>query len=113
MKLQKPFKGVPNGKIFPIQYKAGDECPPELEDGARALGALPAKKTAAAGGKTGGKSGGKSAGSKKAETPSESETVSQTEGEGAGDTSDTETPETEADDTAEAKQSEPPADLVG
>lgn len=40
MKLTKPFRGVPNGEIYPVEYKAGDECPPELEAGAVALGAL-------------------------------------------------------------------------
>lgn len=39
-KLTKPFRGVPNGEIYPVEYKAGDECPAELEAGAIALGAL-------------------------------------------------------------------------
>ena len=39
-KLTKPFRGVPNGEIYPIEYEAGDECPPELEAGALSLGAL-------------------------------------------------------------------------
>jgi len=39
-KLTKAFRGVPDGEIYPIQYKPGDECPPELEAGARASGAL-------------------------------------------------------------------------
>lgn len=39
MKLAKPFLGVPNGEIYPVQYDAGDECPPELEAAAIALGA--------------------------------------------------------------------------
>lgn len=40
MKLIKPFKGVPAGEIYPVEYEPGDECPPELEAGARELGAL-------------------------------------------------------------------------
>ncbi len=40
-KLTKAFRGVPDGEIYPIQYQPGDECPPELEAGARASGALP------------------------------------------------------------------------
>jgi hypothetical protein len=40
MKLSKPFKGVPDGAIYPVEYQAGDECPPELEAGARELDAL-------------------------------------------------------------------------
>lgn len=39
-KLTKPFRGVPNGEIYPVEYEAGDECPAELEAGAFALGAL-------------------------------------------------------------------------
>lgn len=39
-KLTKPFRGVPNGEIYPVEYHAGDECPPELEAGAIALDAL-------------------------------------------------------------------------
>lgn len=39
-KLTKSFRGVPAGEIYPVQYKPGDECPPELEDAARSLGAI-------------------------------------------------------------------------
>ncbi|WP_117310039.1 hypothetical protein [Stenotrophomonas sp. G4] len=39
-KLIKPFRGVPEGKIYPIQFAAGDVCPPELEAGALSVGAL-------------------------------------------------------------------------
>lgn len=39
-KLIKPFRGVPNGEIYPKQYEAGDECPQELEAGAAEIGAL-------------------------------------------------------------------------
>ncbi|QOY96339.1 hypothetical protein IM543_11255 [Massilia sp. UMI-21] len=42
MKLTKPFLGVPDGEIYPVQYEAGDECPPELETAAIALGAADA-----------------------------------------------------------------------
>ena len=38
--LKDTFLGVPNGEIYPIEYKAGDECPPELESAARSLGLL-------------------------------------------------------------------------
>lgn len=39
-KFIKPFRGVPEGKIYPIQFAAGDDCPPELEAGALSVGAL-------------------------------------------------------------------------
>lgn len=39
-KFTKPFRGVPEGKIYPIQFAAGDDCPPELEAGALSVGAL-------------------------------------------------------------------------
>lgn len=39
-KLIKAFRGVPKGAIYPVAYEAGQECPPELEAGARELGAL-------------------------------------------------------------------------
>jgi len=39
-KLKKPFCGVPNGEIYPVDYAAGDECPAELVAAATALGAL-------------------------------------------------------------------------
>lgn len=50
-KFIKPFRGVPDGEIYPKQFEAGDECPSELEAGARELGALEGsedKKAAAA-----------------------------------------------------------------
>lgn len=31
MKFNKPFRGVPKGAIYPVEYQPGDECPPELE----------------------------------------------------------------------------------
>lgn len=40
MKLTKAFRGVPSGKIYPVQYEVGDECPPELEAAATEQGAL-------------------------------------------------------------------------
>lgn len=40
MQLAQPFLGVPDGEIYPIQYQPGDECPPELESAATALGAF-------------------------------------------------------------------------
>ena len=39
-KLTKDFRGVRDGEIYPVDFAAGDECPPELEAGARSLGAL-------------------------------------------------------------------------
>ncbi|PXX14522.1 hypothetical protein [Paraburkholderia tropica] len=47
----KPFRGVPQGEIYPKRYEAGEECPAELEAAAREAGAIEgaeAKKTAAA-----------------------------------------------------------------
>ncbi|MDF2863647.1 MAG: hypothetical protein K0S02_3919 [Achromobacter mucicolens] len=41
-KLIKAFRGVPKGAIYPVEFAAGEECPPELEAGARDLGALEA-----------------------------------------------------------------------
>lgn len=43
-KLTKPFRGVPDGEIYPVEYGPGDECPKELEAAAKALGALEAPK---------------------------------------------------------------------
>jgi hypothetical protein len=39
-KLKKPVFGVPAGDVYPREIPAGEECPPELEGAARALGAL-------------------------------------------------------------------------
>ena len=39
-KLIREFDGVPAGEIYPVTFKAGDECPPELEAAARAVGAI-------------------------------------------------------------------------
>lgn len=41
-KFSKAFRGVPAGKIYPQDYAAGDDCPPELEAAARDAGALSA-----------------------------------------------------------------------
>lgn len=41
-KLIKAFRGVPKGAIYPVEFAAGEECPPELEAGARDSGALEA-----------------------------------------------------------------------
>jgi hypothetical protein len=38
--FSRAFMGVPNGEIYPREFQAGDECPPELEAAARELGAL-------------------------------------------------------------------------
>jgi hypothetical protein len=43
MKFAKEFRGVPTGEIYPVEYQPGDTCPPELEAGAIALGALEEK----------------------------------------------------------------------
>lgn len=40
MQFTKPFQGVPNGEIYPVNYQPGDECPPELESAATDLGAF-------------------------------------------------------------------------
>lgn len=42
MQFARPFLGVPDGEIYPVQYQAGDECPPELEASAIALEAIDA-----------------------------------------------------------------------
>ena len=39
-KLTKAFRGVRDGEIYPVDFEPGEECPPELEAGARSLGAL-------------------------------------------------------------------------
>ena len=46
MKFIKPFRGVPNGRIYPVQFEVGDECPPELETAARAENVLETEKKA-------------------------------------------------------------------
>lgn len=43
-KFDKPFRGVRSGEIYPEQFKAGDECPPELEKAARDCGVLAQEK---------------------------------------------------------------------
>lgn len=40
MKFTAPFKGVPDGEIYPRDYEPGEDCPPELEHAAREAGAL-------------------------------------------------------------------------
>lgn len=40
MQFSQPFRGVPNGEIYPIDYEPGQECPPELEASAIALEAI-------------------------------------------------------------------------
>lgn len=39
-KFIKPFYGVRSQEIYPTHFEPGDECPPELEDAARADGAI-------------------------------------------------------------------------
>ncbi|WP_198388661.1 hypothetical protein [Burkholderia ubonensis] len=38
--FSKVWRGVPEGKIYPVTYEPGDECPPELEGAAAAADAL-------------------------------------------------------------------------
>ena len=40
MKFSKAFTGVKAGDVYPTEFKAGDECPPELLDAAKELGAV-------------------------------------------------------------------------
>ncbi len=40
MRLTKAFKGCRAGEVHPTQFKAGDECPPELEHAAKELDIL-------------------------------------------------------------------------
>jgi hypothetical protein len=40
MKLAKDFECCPKGEIYPRIIAAGEDCPPELEASARALGLL-------------------------------------------------------------------------
>lgn len=43
MKFSKPFYGVKDGEIYPTQFQAGDECPEELLDAAKEVGAVEVK----------------------------------------------------------------------
>ena len=45
-KFAKPFSGVPDGAIYPVQYEPGQDCPPELEPSAQAMGVLEQDKPA-------------------------------------------------------------------
>lgn len=47
-KLTKAIVGVRNGKVYPESFEAGADCPAELEDAARVLGALGEKPSKAA-----------------------------------------------------------------
>lgn len=42
--FSKPFRGVKSQEIYPTEFLAGDECPPELEEAANELGVLAGKK---------------------------------------------------------------------
>jgi hypothetical protein len=44
MKFTKPFMGVPNGRVYPEMFEAGEECPPELVEAAVELGAVESKR---------------------------------------------------------------------
>lgn len=50
MQFSNPFRGVPNGQIYPVDYEPGQECPPELQASAIALGAIDAPDAGAGGG---------------------------------------------------------------
>jgi len=43
-KFTKAFCGCKAGDIYPTDFVPGDDCPAELEDAARSVGALPAVK---------------------------------------------------------------------
>lgn len=43
-KFTKPFLGVPDGEIYPVQYEKGDEVPAELLDAAKEAGCISSKK---------------------------------------------------------------------
>lgn len=47
-KFSKAFLGCKSGEIYPTQFHEGDECPSELEDAARSVGALDVKAQKAA-----------------------------------------------------------------
>lgn len=57
MKLAKDFYCAPKGEIYPRVIPAGEACPPELVDSARALGLLEEEEKNAGDGKAGGKAG--------------------------------------------------------
>ncbi|MBK1780565.1 hypothetical protein JHL22_04985 [Advenella sp. WQ 585] len=43
MKFIKPFKGCKQGDLYPTQFVEGDECPDELLDAAKEVGAVDVK----------------------------------------------------------------------
>lgn len=45
-KFLKAFRGVKDGDIYPTDFEAGEDCPPELEAGAESLDALAPTKAA-------------------------------------------------------------------
>lgn len=45
-KLKFPIHGVADGEIYPRAFASGEECPAELEEHAREIGALSARKAA-------------------------------------------------------------------
>lgn len=49
----KAFRGVRDGDIYPTDFAAGDECPPELVAGAERLGALAAEEPPGENGQSG------------------------------------------------------------
>lgn len=55
MKFTEPFYGVKAGEIYPTRFKIGDDCPPELVEAAKSVGAVgqTTKKAAKKAGKDG------------------------------------------------------------
>lgn len=47
MKFIFPFKGVPAGEVYPVDYAPGDDCPDDLLPAAIAVGAVEDKAIAA------------------------------------------------------------------
>lgn len=43
MKLIKEIYGVPNGEVYPRTFPAGEDCPSELVEAARQMGAIEQK----------------------------------------------------------------------
>ena len=43
-KFTKPFLGVPDGEVYPVQYEKGDEVPAELLEAAKEAGCVNGKK---------------------------------------------------------------------
>jgi hypothetical protein len=46
MKFTKPYLGVKSGDVYPTAFEVGDECPPELLEGAISRGVVSIEKAA-------------------------------------------------------------------